>query len=73
MGMMISFPDHRPSYSRPKIQIVSHVRIQAVPLSNINGRHFVAVGVCWENRSLLFQGARIPEPMLPCLTISVSF
>ena len=46
MGLTIILPNHRPSYSRPKIQKVSHVRVQAVPLSNINGRHFVAVGVC---------------------------
>ena len=45
MGTTINFPDHRPSYSRPKIQIVSHVRILAVPLSNINSNHSATVEI----------------------------
>lgn len=43
MGTTINFHAHKPFYSRPKIQTVSHVHILAFPLSNINGSHSVTV------------------------------
>ena len=43
--MTINFPAHKPSCFRPKILIVSHVRILAVPLSNMNGTHSVTVEI----------------------------
>ena len=45
MDMTFNIPAHKSSYSRPKMQIVSYVRIQAVPLSHVNSSRSVTVKV----------------------------
>ena len=41
--MTIKFSAYQPSYSGPNIRIVSHVRIQEVPLFNIYASHSATV------------------------------
>ena len=68
MGMTFNMPAHKPSRSRPKMQIVSHARIRTVSFSNIKSSP-PSQSKFGEAPNHTVSGSTITKALLACLTI----